>query len=96
MKKIGIITNVDKDRDFAYTRLLAESIKRHGGSPMMTDVLSEASSSGAPCRSGQDLIDACDYLFALEATVLFESRKEGLQEPDPDNGHQPRKPGIPD
>lgn len=77
MKKIGIITNVDKDRDFAYTRLLAESIKRHGGSPMMTDVLSEASSSGVPCGSEQDLIDACDYLICLggDGTFLKAARK---------------------
>lgn len=77
MKKIGIITNEDKDRDFTYTRLLAESIKRHGGSPLMTDVLSEASSSGVPCGSEQDLIDSCDYLVCLggDGTFLKAARK---------------------
>lgn len=77
MKKIGIITNEDKDRDFTYTRLLAESIKRHGGSPLMTDVLSEASSAGVPCGSEQDLIDSCDYLVCLggDGTFLKAARK---------------------
>src|SRR5690606_10531446 len=77
MKKIGIITNEDKDRDFTYTRLLAESIKRQGGSPLMTDVLSEASSAGVPCGSEQDLIDSCDYLVCLggDGTFLKAARK---------------------
>jgi len=77
MKKIGIITNADKDKDFAYTKLLAESIRTHGGSPMMTDVLSEASSTGVPCGSEQDLIDSCDYLVCLggDGTFLKAARK---------------------
>lgn len=77
MKKIGIITNVDKDVGFTYTNLLADSIKRHGGSPMMTDMLSEASSAGMPCGSEQDMIDSCDFLICLggDGTFLKAARK---------------------
>jgi NAD+ kinase len=77
MNKIGIITNVDKDNDLVYTRLLADSIRRHGGSPMMTDMLSEVSRTGVPCGSEQDLIDSCDYLVCLggDGTFLKAARK---------------------
>lgn len=77
MKRIGIITNADKDKDFTYTKLLAESIKRHGGSPMMADTLSEASSAGVACGSEQDMIDSCDYLICLggDGTFLKAARK---------------------
>jgi NAD+ kinase len=77
MKKIGIITNLDKDSDLSYTCLLADSIKRHGGTALMSDELSAASGTGVPCGSEEEMIDNCDLVVCLggDGTLLKAARK---------------------
>jgi NAD+ kinase len=77
MKRIGIITNSDKDTDYTYTRLLAESIKKRGGCALMTDELAEASGTGTNCGSYDELIGSCDLLVCLggDGTLLEAARR---------------------
>ncbi len=77
MKRIGIITNSDKDFDYTYTRLLAESIIKRGGHAFMSDVLAEASGAGTGCGSDEDLVMCCDLLVCLggDGTLLKAARR---------------------
>ncbi len=76
MKRIGIITNTDKDIDYTYTRLLAESITKRGGSALMSDMLAEASGVGTHCGRDEDLVSSCDLLVCLggDGTLLKAAR----------------------
>lgn len=42
MKRIGVITNKEKDSDFTYSRLLVDSIRKHGGQAIIPSELAEA------------------------------------------------------
>lgn len=77
MKNIGIITNLDKDNDYTYTRLLADSITRHGGIPLVPDSLAEISGVGVPCGSEEDMIDASDTVVCIggDGTLLKAAAK---------------------
>ena len=77
MKKIGIITNVDRDADFTYTKLLAYSIVKWGGSVMMTDELSEKAGAGERCGDEDGVISRSDMLVCLggDGTFLKVARK---------------------
>ncbi len=77
MLKIGIITNCDKDIDYTYTRLLADSIIKRGGSALVSDTLAEASGTGTPCGSEDDMLNCCDLLVCLggDGTLLKAARR---------------------
>ncbi len=71
MKKIGIITNVERDMDFTYTRLLADSIIRHGGSAILTDDLAGKSGIGEPCGDEKDMIANSEMVVCLGGDGTF-------------------------
>ncbi len=77
MKKIGIITNLDKDVDYTYTRLLVESITKRGGTALVPDSTAKASGAGVKCGSEEDMIDCCDLVICLggDGTLLKAARK---------------------
>lgn len=77
MKKIGIITNSDKDTDYRYTRLLADSITRRGGCALVTDGLAAAAGTGTRCGSDEELIGSSDLLVCLggDGTLLKVARR---------------------
>jgi NAD+ kinase len=77
MKKIGIITNIERDKDFAYTRILANSIDKLGGSAIMTDELSEKSGAGIPCGDENSMIANSEMVVCLggDGTFLKAARK---------------------
>lgn len=77
MKNIGIITNVDRDIDFTYTKLLADSIVKRGGRVMMTDELSEKTDIGEKCGDVDDVISSCKLVVCLggDGTFLKVARK---------------------
>jgi len=77
MKNIGILTNLDKDNDYKYTKILADSIVRHGGTPLIPEGMAEASGVGVPCGTEQDMIDSSDVLVCLggDGTLLKAATK---------------------
>ncbi len=77
MKNIGIITNVDRDIDFKYTKLLADSIVKRGGRVMMTDESSEKTDIGEECGDVDGVISSCELVVCLggDGTFLKVARK---------------------
>ncbi len=77
MKRIGIFTNGDRDVDYVYTKLLAESITKHGGSALMSARLAKESGMGIPCGSDDGMIAQSDMVVCLggDGTFLKVARK---------------------
>lgn len=77
MKTIGIVTNIDRDIDFTYSKLLVNSILRHGGKPVMTGDLFEKVCAGSHCGSLDDVIRESDMVVCLggDGTFLKVARK---------------------
>ncbi len=77
MKKIGIITNADRDTEFTYTRQLAESIIKRGGSALMSDNLAEKSGVGMPCGDEDCVIGKSEIIVCLggDGTFLKAARR---------------------
>lgn len=71
MKRIGIITNVERDTDFTYTRLLADSILKRGGSAILTDDLAGKSGIGVPCGGEEDMIANSEMVVCLGGDGTF-------------------------
>ena len=71
MKKIGIITNVERDTDFTYTRLLADSIIKRGGSAILTEELAEKSGIGTPFADEESMIANTDMVVCLGGDGTF-------------------------
>lgn len=71
MRTIGIITNIDRDIDFTYSKLLANSIVRHGGKAIMTGDLYEKVCSGSYCGSLDDVIRQSDMVVCLGGDGTF-------------------------
>ncbi|NLV37158.1 MAG: NAD(+)/NADH kinase [Clostridiaceae bacterium] len=77
MERIGIFTNEDRDIDFTYTKLLAQSIAKHGGSALMSSQLAERSGAGVPCGNDEGVTDQSDMVVCLggDGTFLKVARK---------------------
>lgn len=82
METIGIITNVDRDADFTYTKLLADSIAKRGGRVMMTDELSEKAGIGERCGDEEGVISHSELVVCLggDGTFLKVARKVYMKE----------------
>lgn len=82
MKAIGIITNVDRDADYTYTKLLAGSIIKRGGIVMMTDELSEKAGIGEQCGDEEGVISRSELVVCLggDGTFLKVGRKVYMKE----------------
>lgn len=77
MKKIGIITNVERDKGFTYTRLLADSIIKRGGSAMLSDTVAKKAGIGTPSEDEETLINESELIICLggDGTFLKAARK---------------------
>lgn len=77
MKSIGIITNADRDKNFIYTNILADSIIKHGGKAMMSDELASKASKGMPCGDVEGVVKNSDLVICLggDGTFLKVARK---------------------
>jgi NAD+ kinase len=77
MKKIGIITNADRDTEFAYTRQLADSIIKRGGSALMSDTLAEKAGVGLPCGDEDGVVGNSEIIVCLggDGTFLKAARR---------------------
>lgn len=77
MKTIGIITNVERDLDLTYTKILAQSIVKRGGRAMMTDELSAKACIGEQCGAEDDVINQSELVVCLggDGTFLKVARK---------------------
>jgi len=77
MNTIGIITNVDRDTEFTYTRLLSETIAKHGGKAIMPDWLSRIAGIGEGCEEEDDVFRLSDIVVCLggDGTFLKAARK---------------------
>ena len=71
MKKIGVITNYDRDTTFAYTKLLGDSIVKHGGRPVLTDELSQKACVGGSCGEEEDVFQQSDLVVCLGGDGTF-------------------------
>jgi len=82
MKAIGIITNVDRDTDYTYTKILANSIIKRGGRALMADGLYEKVGNGEYCRDEEDVISQSDLVVCLggDGTFLKVGRKVFIKE----------------
>ncbi len=82
MKTIGIITNVDRDADFTYTKILADSIVKQGGRAMMTDELSQKAGIGEQCGDENGVISRSELVVCLggDGTFLKVARKVYMKE----------------
>jgi NAD+ kinase len=70
MKRIAVITNTDRDPDLFYTRQLAESVTRRGGTVRLEETQAVRAGVGVPCR-GDELFDACDMVVCLGGDGTF-------------------------
>jgi NAD+ kinase len=70
MKRIAVITNTDRDPDLFYTRQLAESVTRRGGTVRLEEAQAVRAGVGVPCR-GDELFDACDMVVCLGGDGTF-------------------------
>lgn len=77
MKKIGIITNIDRDTEFKYTRQLAESIEKRGGSALMPDKLAKEAGVGTSCGEEDGIFDESEVIVCLggDGTFLKAARR---------------------
>jgi len=77
MKSIGIITNSDRDENFIYTNILADSITKRGGKAMVTDEQSLKACKGIPCGDVDGVVNNSDLIICLggDGTFLQAARK---------------------
>lgn len=77
MKNIGIITNVERDTNLTYTRLLVDSIVRHGGKAIMSSELATKSGVGMSCGDEDDMIANSELVVCLggDGTFLKAARR---------------------
>ncbi len=77
MKSIGIITNSDRDENFIYTNILADSIIKRGGKVMVTDELSVKACKSIPCGDIEGVVNNSDLIICLggDGTFLKTARK---------------------
>lgn len=75
MRNIGIITNRDKDKTLTYTNQLIESIKKHGGQPILP-TLSPTFNLDAIETETQEICKKCDLIICLggDGTLLRTAR----------------------
>lgn len=77
MNKIGIITNLERDTEFTYTRLLVESITRRGGTALLSDNLALKSDIGYAAGDEEHVINQSEIMVCLggDGTFLTAARK---------------------
>lgn len=77
MTTIGIITNIDKDAELIYTRILAESICGMGGKVRMESGLASNIGIGEPCECEEAVLEGSDMVVCLggDGTFLKAARK---------------------
>lgn len=82
MKTIGIITNIDRDLDLIYTKLLADSIKKRGGRVLMTDELSDKAGISGKCGNEDSVFNNSEIVVCLggDGTFLKVARKVYIKE----------------
>lgn len=82
MKKIGVITNRDKDIDLKYTRRLVESIFKYNGEAILTQDISNDILSSDANRNVEEVIDESEIIICLggDGTFLKAARKAYLKD----------------
>jgi NAD+ kinase len=71
MKTIGIITNIDRDADYCYTKKVTQSIINHGGTALITDADSPVESLGGICCSEDHFLKECEAIICLGGDGTF-------------------------
>ena len=77
MKKIGIFTNKDKDKDLAFTKSLMESIVSMGGNAYLLSDLSDEADAKNNGAIVDEMLSQCEIVFSLggDGTFLRAARK---------------------
>ncbi len=77
MRKIGIITNLEKDAELRYTRELAECIISMGGQVKLTSEAADIIGIGESCLDDDAVTDCSDMVVCLggDGTFLKAARK---------------------
>lgn len=77
MKRIGIYTNKDKDKDLTFTKLLMESIVSMGGDAFLLSDLSDETDTKNSGIIGDERLNQCEVVFSLggDGTFLKAARK---------------------
>ena len=77
MRRIGVITNLEKDADLTHTRELANCIISMGGQVKLTSEMADIIGMGEPCPDDDAVLDCSDMVVCLggDGTFLKAARK---------------------
>lgn len=76
MKKVGVIPNINKDKDLEVTKSVVKWLLEHGSEPYLNEIVASKMGYDEYGRKSTDIYSKCDFIIALggDGTILNVAR----------------------